>query len=211
MYHSFTDVEPVCPDKSSTTTLSSPTLRLAAMSSSQVAYREAKEASVTNLRGGSLEQIVGISLVPWAGAVLIAAGAAQGIELPWPIAFIWHWLVVVLPPLLALTSYSQSNESVAITCSLLGSALLLLYRARSKSAPPNQPPAKELSPTRFVTVYRAHMMLMTLLCILAVDFSIFPRTLAKTEDFGLSLMDLGVGSFVFSWGVVAARPLLSPR
>jgi phosphatidylinositol glycan class W len=77
-----------------------------------------------------------------------------------------------------------------------------------------------------VTIWRAHMMLMTVLCILAVDFQVFPRALAKCESFGVSIvryccwlardtcadynfqMDLGVGSFIFSQGFVSAIPLL---
>lgn len=57
----------------------------------------------------------------------------------------------------------------------------------------------------FLTVYRAHMMVMTVHCILAVDFSVFPRVLGKCEDFGTSLMDVGVGSFVFSLGIVSSK------
>ena len=65
---------------------------------------------------------------------------------------------------------------------------------------------QSISPPRrfpFVTNYRAMMLMTTAACILAVDFPVYPRRLAKTETFGFGLMDVGVGSFVFAAGLVS--------
>ena len=64
-------------------------------------------------------------------------------------------------------------------------------------------------PTSFPTVstgfveYRSVINLWTLVAILAVDFHVFPRFHTKSEFFGLSLMDVGVGAFVITSGIAA--------
>jgi phosphatidylinositol glycan class W len=45
----------------------------------------------------------------------------------------------------------------------------------------------------FLSVYRAHMMVMTIHCILAVDFKVFPRIQGKCENFGTSLVSYQPG------------------
>ncbi|XP_013178769.1 PREDICTED: uncharacterized protein At4g17910-like [Papilio xuthus] len=53
-----------------------------------------------------------------------------------------------------------------------------------------------------ITFLRGLTYLITVFCILAVDFKEFPRYLAKTERYGYSLMDTGVGLFVIMSGLV---------
>ncbi|KAA1119927.1 Glucosaminyl phosphatidylinositol (GlcN-PI) nositol acylation protein [Puccinia graminis f. sp. tritici] len=78
----------------------------------------------------------------------------------------------------------------------------------SSSSTPKIPAVLRFSHQPFLTIYRAQLVLLTSISILAVDFTIFPRKFAKTESWGISLMDSGVGSFVFSLGIISALPIL---
>ena len=123
----------------------------------------------------------------------------------------------------ATTAYSSAPLLLDVL--LISPAILLLLLAKPDDAPKkpsklapatnqhvSEPEKADPIPVRsFLTFYRGAMMIVTCLAILAVDFPIFPRRFAKAENWGTSLMDLGVGSFVFSAGVVAARSILKPR
>ena len=124
--------------------------------------------------------------------------------------------------LLAFTLYASSSP---LLNGLLLAAAVFVYalppnmsgRKKKPKLPPNsqsKTPTGPLSPLSikpFVTTYRGYMMITTCVAILAVDFRLFPRRFAKAETWGTSLMDLGVGSFVFSAGVVGARQNLKER
>ncbi|KAG6380285.1 GWT1-domain-containing protein [Boletus reticuloceps] len=140
--------------------------------------------------------------------------------------FVLEWLVLALPMSLALTVYADAPGALsalllAPTCVLLllppiesGTPLLLKINKPQPTATPRESSTIDrsaqpaLRPLPALTTYRANMMLMTVFSILAVDFPVFPRSLAKCETYGVSLMDVGVGSFVFSQGIVSAIPLI---
>ena len=61
----------------------------------------------------------------------------------------------------------------------------------------------------FLTNYRSGISLATAISILAVDFQVYPRRFVKTETFGYSLMDVGVGTFVFAHGLLGSRKCCS--
>lgn len=118
-----------------------------------------------------------------------------------------------------------SSNTILLNALLVSPAVLLCvlpsitgYRKRqskpsaNKAAESTRVEELETLPIRpFITIYRGAMVVVTCLAILAVDFRIFPRRFAKVETWGTSLMDVGVGSFVFSAGLVSARPILQAR
>ncbi|KXN83498.1 GPI-anchored wall transfer protein 1 [Leucoagaricus sp. SymC.cos] len=111
--------------------------------------------------------------------------------------FTSQWTLLVLPLLLSMTLFATAPFTLSILLLIPTVLLLWVYPRRDISSPL---PSSKGSPSReevpfmiALTVYRTHMMLMTVLAILAVDFP----------------MDLGVGSFVFSQGLVSAIPLIS--
>jgi phosphatidylinositol glycan class W len=122
--------------------------------------------------------------------------------------------------LLAITLYA--SDPILLNVLLIAPALLVYAlppqkprtkkvkpRAQNEATPPERLDDLPMKP--FLTTYRGSMMVITCLAILAVDFKIFPRRFAKVENWGTSLMDVGVGSFVFSAGLVAARPALKEQ
>ena len=75
----------------------------------------------------------------------------------------------------------------------LGTPLPSSLRSPSPSRAQHAPPLPHGQQSQIVqlpalTTYRAHMILMTVLSILAVDFPVFPRSLAKCETYGVSLV-----------------------
>ena len=130
--------------------------------------------------------------------------------------FLTDFLILILPLLLSITHFGNT-PTLLLLLLLFPTVLILLFkpdRAETKTAdfhlslPPPSPsisrskhrenastpnsPTTEVKkatpPLPALTTYRAHMLLMTILSILSVDFPIFPRSLVKCETYGVSLV-----------------------
>ncbi|GAB1310014.1 Glucosaminyl phosphatidylinositol (GlcN-PI) nositol acylation protein [Madurella fahalii] len=187
-------------------------------------YKQLKEDFVSNLSGGSVTEIAQVCAVAPVVALLWSAlQARQSFFRPYTtLAFVVDFLLNVGALLLSVTLYS--NAPLLLNILLLTAAAFVSAIPTNVSAPRKKPrlppnaesktssvPAGAPSTKPFLTNYRGNMMVVTCICILAVDFRLFPRRFAKVETWGTSLMDMGVGSFVFSAGVVASRPVLKER
>ncbi|KAJ7226808.1 GWT1-domain-containing protein [Mycena pura] len=188
-------------------------------------FKASKEAFVSGMTGSTIFHVNLISSVALASIALYSALRTRVCRADIP--FVFSWMILVLPLILSMTLFADNPVLLAVI--LLVPTILVCLRAPrlgatiplagasqgSAKSPPAEPKYEfnsNLAPLPALTTYRAHMMLMTVLGILAVDFPVFPRSLAKCESYGVSLMDLGVGSFVFSNGVVSAIPLIkNPR
>lgn len=122
----------------------------------------------------------------------------------------FHWLgdflVLVLPGLSSVTFLSESKAIVIVTLlSLAAISLTVSHQfnrtvSKSSSSFLRQEFGNKLE---FVSNFRAYALICTAICILAVDFNVFPRRFCKAETFGTGLMDTGVGLFIVANGIVS--------
>jgi glucosaminylphosphatidylinositol acyltransferase len=176
----------------------------------------AKQAFYENHSGSSILEINRITGVILAGHVFYIALRRCGLVATRLDELSWGFVCYVFNVLLAITVYSGKHSTLLMLYGLPPIAMICLTQYLSAPSNPTEK-SKTITETRkpvqkqvvkhrvaFLSVYRATMMITTVLAILAVDLPLFPRRYAKTETWGTSLMDLGVGSFVFSSGVVNA-------
>lgn len=189
-------------------------------------YKASKEAFVSGMTGSTVFHINMISGVALSSIALHSALRSR-VQAFGSAYFLAEFVILAMPLLLSMTLFAEAPGALSLLLLVPMLVLLLLPplergtplpaesrdelaspNARSRAETPQTHSSPSLRPLPALTTYRAHMMLMTILSILAVDFQVFPRVLAKCETFGISLMDIGVGSFVFSQGVVSAIPII---
>lgn len=182
-------------------------------------YNRAKERFVSDLSGCDWFEVVAIiSILPLSYFVLNAAlqylTLSQRIAFPDHIRVIFEFIMLILPTMFTFCHQTNpSSSSYTIITSMIFIHLLVLFLLFIASSLQNLP-LFSFNPNdmahgannnrkEFISYYRSTLMLFTILSILAVDFTVFPRKYAKTETYGFSLMDVGVGSFIISMGIIS--------
>lgn len=181
-------------------------------------YKEQHEAFVSNLKGTSLFCVATClahvpALLLLTKLLHIRCGLIEPrVKMP-QISAVREYLFFVLPMLLVITVLADYNYlTLLVICSVvaaLRSSLpqkVALEEFSVSSGPREAVAATDLSiksQASFLSLFKGTNVVVTCLAILAVDFRIFPRRFAKTETFGLSLMDVGVGTFVVTTAITS--------
>lgn len=124
--------------------------------------------------------------------------------------FLLDFAVIIIPLVLNFTVFSENALTYLMLLGTLFIATvvcLVPYIEKDNIFTYDYLRSQDKKP--FISNFRSIVNIITAICILAVDFNIFPRKLAKTENFGYGLMDTGVGFYVVTNGIVTRYKRIS--
>ncbi|XP_058085144.1 uncharacterized protein At4g17910 isoform X2 [Magnolia sinica] len=185
-------------------------------------HKHLKEEFVSNLTGSSMLEIAALSAIVPALILLRHCISSSGIREITPkkndsvavgpkywknymVTLVMDFLCIILPILSIFTVLAEWTHACAICLVLMLLVFILVKRFLPSNSHTIEGFLSSSSLRASISSYRVSMMIVTCLCILAVDFKIYPRRYAKTETFGTGLMDLGVGSFVVANALVSRQ------
>eukprot|EP01025_Chloroclados_australasicus_P012104 TRINITY_DN1551_c0_g1_i4.p1 TRINITY_DN1551_c0_g1~~TRINITY_DN1551_c0_g1_i4.p1 ORF type:complete len:453 (-),score=24.79 TRINITY_DN1551_c0_g1_i4:427-1785(-) len=160
-------------------------------------YRLRKIAFVSDHEGTTIREVVFISLL---FPLSLMIGSMLGIK-----PDIIHYICVVLP---VIVTCMGVLDPTYVFGTLAAIAFIMVWnKLRTQHAPYLSVIVNGFNSSRkwYYVYCRSGLLVMTCICILAVDFKPFPRRLAKVETFGIGLMDTGPGLYIYIMGAVA-RP-----
>ncbi len=172
---------------------------------SDAEYKALAEQRVSNQTGTTAVEVLLVTLTGVAVSA-IAAGAHRANAAQHPLdARVIEWLCLV-PSLLVITTAHDFGVTVALALAVFGALALSLLLNKNSSGGSNKSSSDDSSSGKAgaslydgaLALLKGSLMLQTVVAILAVDFTPFPARFMKTETFGVSLMDVGVGAFVFT-------------
>lgn len=179
------------------------------------AYKAIKEAFVSNLSGTTQAEVAAVVFMLPANLCLhfVLSRLLGSANSGW-LAYAVEFVALIAPCVLfvtVLSDYVFYYDFLAVS---------LAFVVNHWTAPPSDSSFLEherkfidnlvSKRKHFVSIFKASVMFLTCIAILAVDFKAFPRRFAKTENFGTSVMDLGVGCSVFAMGLTSALSKYSP-
>ena len=168
-------------------------------------YRQRKELFVSHLSGTTLHEtgsiVINICATYFLCQILKSSISLSQIQKFSGLNFLLEYSVLVIPLLLVCTSLSTITSVFHL---FIWSIAFLLYFTKTNSSISKLQSTTQ-SYSRIIENFRGQIIIVTCFCILAVDFPIFPRRFAKTENYGYSGMDLGVGLFALAHGMVSSE------
>ncbi|KAL9951544.1 hypothetical protein ACROYT_G044220 [Oculina patagonica] len=182
---------------------------------SNISYKQLQERFVSDLNGTSLLEISAVvSSAPTAVLlrtilfnVLFSKEEKLSKSFFCCMVFLFDYCTLVIPVLLAFTVLADHITTLITTCLSLSVGMVLLQSLKNNKLQSQHFQtllSADMSKKRpFIGGFRAYVVIATAIAILAVDFVIYPRRLAKAETYGSGLMDVGVGAFIISNAIVS--------